>query len=194
MIKINVKNGDKYGRLVVISEVQKINNCRKILCRCYCGNKFIINLSNLKRGQKSCGCLTTKRHGMSLNKIYFTWKNLRQRCLNPNQTGYKNYGGRGVKFCKRWEKFENFFNDMKDGYSDNLSIDRIDNNKGYSKKNCRWTNRKIQSRNKRSNIEYKGECATDASKRLGGNKHLVLKRIYDGWSIRKAFTTPVSNK
>ena len=79
---------------------------------------------------------------------------------------------------------------MKNGYSKNLSIDRIDNNGNYSPENCRWADRGTQNRNKRNNIKYEGECAVDASFRLGGAENLVNKRVRDGWTLKKAFTTP----
>lgn len=81
--------------------------------------------------------------------IYGSWYAMKQRCKNPNNIGYKNYGGRGINYEKRWEHFENFKQDMGETYQDGLRIDRIDNNKNYFKENCRWTTYKVQNNNRR---------------------------------------------
>lgn len=92
-----------------------------------------------------------KKHGLSKNfRPYTIWKGMKQRCLNPNFKQYKDYGGRGIKVCPKWsDSFLSFWNDMKSTYADTLSIDRIDNDKGYSKSNCRWSTSEEQNNNKR---------------------------------------------
>jgi hypothetical protein len=117
------------------------------------------------------------------------------RCNNPKNSVYKYYGGKGITICPKWNKsFISFWGDMKDGYSDQFSIDRIDNNKGYCKENCKWSTRRQQAINNSRNVVFNGECASQASERLGGHKSLVRDRIYSGWSKEKAFTTPIKKQ
>lgn len=169
---------------------------------CKCGTLFkVVEYSLISNNTKSCGCLlsetTAKRftkHGMSPSKkttgTYSSWHSMIQRCCKKKCKAYKDYGGRGIKVCKKWEKFTGFFKDM--GAKPNgLSLDRIDNQKGYTKSNCRWTTKQQQARNTRRNVKYKGELAVDASKRLGGGRGMVSTRIKNGWTKQKAFTEPV---
>ncbi len=97
-------------------------------------------------------------HGRSYDPIYYTWQSMVSRCTVKNSISYKNYGGRGVTVCKRWMKFENFLEDIGER-PEGKSLDRIDNNKGYSKENCRWATAKEQARNKRNTnfFQYEGE-------------------------------------
>ena len=95
-------------------------------------------------------------HGMCGTRIYHIWGGMIRRCTNPNSREYFRYGGRGIKVCTRWRDFRNFYKDMKAGYSDNLTIDRINNNEGYYKANCRWSTWLLQRLNKRK----KENCAS----------------------------------
>lgn len=152
-------NGQKFGRLLVIkSNVEKIGLNYKCLCLCDCGKEVLLYKSTLKNGHtKSCGCLRNemsskrlKTHGLTKSSIHIVWVNMIQRCTNENNYQYKNYGGRGINVCERWLRFIDFYNDMIYGYNIDLELDRIDNNKGYYKENCRWATTKINSRNKRN--------------------------------------------
>lgn len=96
----------------------------------------------------------SKTHLMSRTRPYVIWKAMKRRCYNKNDKAYKNYGGRNIKVCDRWMKFENFWEDMKNGYSDLLTLDRINNNGNYKKNNCRWATYIEQGLNKRNNIRY----------------------------------------
>jgi hypothetical protein len=152
--------GKRFTYLTVIDQFQEIKNGKQryfALCKCKCGNLTKVQRGALKNGHtKSCGCLnkelSKKRfttHKMSLTRPWFCWAHIKQRCLNKNNKSYKNYGGRGIKVCDRWLNFESFWEDMKDGYKDNLTIDRIDNDGNYCKENCRWITHKEQQKNKR---------------------------------------------
>lgn len=127
-------------------------------------------------------------------RIYRIWAGMKNRVTNDNNPDYPLYGGRGITLQKSWYIFDNFLSDMKGGYSDNLTIDRIDNNKGYNKKNCRWVSRTEQNRNQNRNIKFNGETAQEASIRLGGGENLVSQRVRRwNWNLEKAFTQLASN-
>ena len=143
----------KFGRWTVVEEAkEKVGNRLAYKCECECGNIRIVSGKNLRSGDtKSCGCLAKERvtkHGMHGTPEYRVWGQMIQRCGNPNNERYANYGGRGIKVCDRWKNFENFFTDMgtrKKG----LTIERKNNDLGYFLENCCWATRKIQARNRR---------------------------------------------
>ena len=139
-------------------------------------------------------------HGMRKTRIYRIWALMKNRCLNKKDKNYGNYGGRGITIINSWVKFENFWADMKEGYSDSLSIDRIDNSKGYSKENCRWANKITQNNNQRKNVvvEYKGKKITVSQLmrklNLYTNSGVYYSRIKTGWSIEKTFSVPIQRR
>jgi len=201
--------GQKFGRLTVIQQIDNKWGHLRWLCRCDCGKEKIIYGHNLNNNRtKSCGCLQKEiastinqnnqynfKHGYSQNnRTYQVWHHIKQRCTNPNDKGYKNYGGRGITICKRWFKFENFFKDMEE-QPNGYSIDRIDNNQGYYKENCRWVTPKQNNRNKRTNhletYNGKTQCLTEWAEETGISKQRIEWRLKHGWSIEKTLTTPV---
>lgn len=190
--------GNRFGKLVVLKFKEKIGNQNKWLCQCDCGNKKYIFQSNLVGGQKSCGCIkknVIKTHGFSNTRLYNIHSKLLQRCLNPNNNQFFRYGliGRGI--CEEWKKFENFKNDMYESYlkhceefgEKNTSIDRIDNNKGYFKENCRWATHKEQSNNIKNNIkvEFNGRSlGLDEFCKLNNfNYNNIYYKINNGYLI-----------
>jgi hypothetical protein len=202
---MNLKN-KKYGNLTIIEEVSKKHyKCgkshRMVKCRCKCGAIIIVGLSAIKSGNtKSCGCYRKenpngKTHGMRESPEYRIWCAMRNRCYNKNVNDYEYYGGRGISVCKRWQEkgtgFINFFADIGKRPSSTHSIDRIDNNGNYEPTNCKWSTAIEQASNKRNNIKYLGETASQASRRLGGKDSLVSGRVRKGWGIKKSFTTPI---
>lgn len=160
--KIDLIN-KRFGKLIVVEEAERKKD-NKILwkCQCDCGNIAIIRGDCLRDGfSQSCGCLMRERsskanktHGMHKTPEYKTWVGIKQRCNNPKEPNYKNYGIRGIEVCTRWLKFENFFEDMGKK-PEGLTIERTNNNLGYFKENCVWAtctqqlrNQRIQKRNK----------------------------------------------
>ena len=117
----------------------------------YCNKEFEAMVSSIKSGTKSCGCQRGlgHKHGLWSHRLYPVWHAMKQRCTNPNHNRYKNYGGRGITVCEEWLDVKNFIEDMYPSYMEGLSLDRIDNDKGYSPDNCRWTTGEIQNTNQR---------------------------------------------
>lgn len=127
------------------------------------------------------------------------WQKMRQRCLDPNCKEFPNYGGRGITITKEWDSFEGFKNDMGSSFRQELTLDRIDNNKGYSKQNCRWVDMTAQANNKRNNnlIEYHGLTKTipQWARIIGIKRSTLAQRLYCyQWSVEQAFTTPVRER
>jgi len=127
------------------------------------------------------------------SRIYRCWSSMKDRCNNSNSNSFDRYGGRGISYTRRWEKFAGFFADMAMTYKDNLTLDRIDNNKGYSKKNCRWVTHKQNCNNKGNNtlitINGMTQTITQWAEEIGITPQTVHKRIKRGWSIERAITT-----
>jgi hypothetical protein len=190
--RIDLK-GRRFNRLLVIAYAGTIGkpNCREATwqCKCDCGNTTTVRAGDLMSGKtQSCGCFGKEKrleanvsHGMSHNSTYSSWKAMKKRCNNPNEIDYKYYGGRGVIVCTRWKNsFENFYSDMGEKPK-GLTLERIDNNKGYSPENCYWATRSQQSRNTRTNrmIIYRGkkQCVADWADEIGINYHALYGRL-----------------
>lgn len=199
--------GKRFGRLIVIAEGQKYGTSRKArwICQCDCGNiTHPIDGSQLRKGLiQSCGCykrdLTiqrNQRHGLCYTRIHRIWSLMKNRCYNHNSPEYQRYGGRGITICDEWRNSLKSFCDwaMANGYSDNLTIDRINNDGDYSPENCRWTTNKVQSNNRGNHVllEINGETKNVAqwSEESGVKYGTIYARYLRGWTgenlIRKA--------
>jgi len=199
--------GKKFGKLTALEKI-KINGLYHWKCRCDCGNEKTVVAGNLKRKikpTKSCGCLNNEvprkgidnpnyKHGNALNgvrsRMLNIWSGMMRRCHDKNDANYPNYGARGIVVCERWQTFSNFLEDMKDAPV-GLSLDRIDNNKGYSKENCRWATNTQQTRNCRSNVilEHNGAAKPLSvwAEDTGINYFTLYSRIKKlGWNVDKA--------
>lgn len=192
---MNIKDisGKRFGRLVAVSFHHRIE--RKDgrgyryfwLFRCDCGKEIVLERNGKA---KSCGCLHKetcgnlfRKHGYRNHSLYKKWTSMKERCYNKKEKSYKNYGGRGIKICGEWRNsFLSFYNwAMENGYKENLTIDRIDNNGNYEPSNCRWVDCKTQANNRRNsiNITYNGETKTlkQWCDSLKLNYQLVRQRI-----------------
>ena len=142
--------GKVFGMLTVIefSHIQTRNLTTGVelrqgiphwLCKCECGNEKVIRAAALRTGNTiACGCMRSHRtHGMDKTKEYYAWSAMKQRCSNPKNQRYKDYGGRGIQVSEEWQKFENFYADMGDAPKGH-QIDRTDNDGNYEKGNCKW--------------------------------------------------------
>lgn len=186
--------GKRCNKLRVIDYLGTKNNRTVWGCMCDCGNYKIVQGKLLTNGKvKSCGCLHSTMSNLSNHKLYHILHGVKNRCYNIKHKAYPRYGGRGITICDEWlNDFKSFYDwAMSNGYQDNLTIDRIDNDKGYSPENCRWVDRKTQQRNRRSNRNYtiSGEthCLKEWCEILNLNYNTVHRRIkYYNWTIEKA--------
>lgn len=164
--------GSRFGRLVVLAFAGRRPTSDTLwFCKCDCGERITVESYRLRTGHtKSCGCLRADgkhrwRHGKSRTKIHYVWMAMMNRCYRSNMPNYHRYGGRGIKVCERWHKFENFYADMGDpplgsgsAARPNLTLDRINNDGDYSLENCRWTDYKTQAKN--SIGRWRKQCAS----------------------------------
>jgi|LakMenE18May11ns_1017448.scaffolds.fasta_scaffold9687854_1 hypothetical protein len=209
MVKVD-RIGQRHGRLVVLSYTKrgKDENGKRIkskcTCRCDCGNITVVQTDNLDSGNTtSCGCYgietrgkSSKTHGNRAHPLYAVWNMMKSRCNNPKNKSYPRYGERGIKVCSEWEiSFENFWNDMFASWSPGMTLERVDNDKGYSPDNCIWANRKLQARNTRRNVIINTPSGpltiAEASEKYGIKQSTIWMRINRrGWD-EKDWLKPV---
>lgn len=203
--------GQRFGRWTVIgrgSDKISTKGGRKITwhCCCDCGNEANVITSNLRTGKStSCGCARREvcrdrmkklntTHGETGTRLFRIWTGIKTRCFDEKDKSYRNYGGRGITMCNEWSSdFSKFMKwALESGYQDELTCDRIDNNRGYFPENCRWITRAQQQRNKRTNriLTFNGEShiVSEWAEITGIPKDRILHRLKDGWTIEKTLT------
>ena len=205
-MKLENLTGKRFGRLTVLERAPSVNKRTMWLCQCDCGNKKVVEAYTLKIGEsKSCGCLRkeagkyTSTHGMSKHPLYKKYMKMVSRCECEHNKDYENYGGRGIKVCDEWRNdFMAFYDwSLKNGYKEELTIARIDNDRDYSPDNCRYVTKLRQNNNRRSNrfLEYNGEIMTmaDWGRKMGIDPRVIEHRLNrSGWPVGKALTTPLT--
>lgn len=203
-------SGQKFNRLTVI-EFVGLNHRNESTwkCRCDCGNEIVIRREPLVTNHtKSCGCLRQEElkarkehphkvsHGLSHTRLYNIWCGMKARCNKPNSQASYRYYNRGIRVCDEWNNdFESFYGwSIKNGYKENLTIDRIDNNKGYYPDNCRWVDMLVQMNNteKTTSVTYKNitDTLSNWCRKLNKNYSMVRWRLENGWSVNDAFEKP----
>lgn len=202
-----IKIGDKFGKLTVLEYAEptftksgrKIKKCK---CLCECGNTVIVDNWHLASGATvSCKCYQKQRqteanikHGYHDTRLYHIWSSIKRRAENPNNKIYKN-----VHLCTEWHNFEPFMEwSMANGYNDELTIDRIDNSKGYEPNNCRWTTFKVQANNTSRNHYITIDGVTHTLSEwvdIYNTKYQMVKdRIYSGWNPKDALRLPKGSR
>lgn len=193
----------QFSRLTVIAKADKP---RYWVCLCTCGKTKSVRSDHLSLGKvSSCGCLASDeaakrntqnaKHRLCNTPTYKSWQSMRTRCLNKNSDKYANYGGRGIGICAEWNSFEAFLSDMGER-PDGCTIDRKDNDLGYSPENCRWATSREQANNKRINVilECSGRSQTVAewAREKGIGYQTLRKRLDIGWSVDRSITESVA--
>ena len=213
MGRIKDITGKRYGLLVAQNIVGRDKHDNILwLCKCDCGIEVNVCCASLEKGNtKSCGCIHRMfleklhkdiniKHNRSHTRLYNIWRGMKQRCYVENSIFYKNYGGRGITVCDEWlnkkDGFANFYKwAINNGYKDELTLDRKNNNGNYEPLNCRWTTNIIQSNNKRNNvtITYKNETRSIAewSRLYDLPYYIIWARFKRGWTANDIFTKPI---
>lgn len=191
--------GEKFFRLTVISNAPSRKGSSgfpiySVTVRCDCGNELIVPEYKLRaKHTKSCGCLQVEKarqnlppstHGQSASSRtteYVIWSGIKQRCNPKNKEIFKNYAGKNIKVCERWNKFENFFSDMGKRPGDEYSVERLDNNKDYMPSNCYWADWETQARNRSNNrnvtIDNEVMCISQAVRILNTHESKIVRMV-----------------
>lgn len=216
MSKVKDLTGQRFGRLIVIeqhgsTEPNKYGSRYALwYCKCDCGNTCEVPSSNLGKRTNSCGCLAKEHlaemskgnvtHGMAKTHLYRCYHHMLRRCYQTNSDHYHMYGGRGITVCEEWRSGFEAFRDwaFKNGYQEELSLDRIDVNGNYEPSNCRWINAKDQCHNKRQSrmYEFNGKVQDIAqwANEYGLKYATLAGRLDRGWDIETALTKPIDTR
>lgn len=206
-MKLKDLKGQRFGRLVVLERAQNRSGRVVWRCKCDCGVIKEVPSKTLKNGTaQSCGCLQRERasqangkHRMRKTRLYEIWYGMKRRCEDSRRIAYEDYGCRGITVCEEWRNSFEAFRDwaLANGYSDNLTLDRKDNDGPYSPENCQWATMQEQQNNRRNNklLKYNGEEHTQSEwARITGIKAgTIYARLKNGWTVERTLTEKVKN-
>lgn len=196
-----VQPGQTFNRLTISGVPFRFGGIQHVVAKCECGKYKLLAVNNLCR-TNSCGCVRTAAtptvsHGGSGTRLYNIWAGMRYRCQNPNHFAFSDYGGRGISVCPEWSTFGPFRDwAIANGYRDDLTIDRADNNGNYEPSNCRWATYTQQNANQRRNRlltafgETKGICQWVGDHRCAVPHRVIADRLRQGWNAERAISTP----
>lgn len=196
-----IQANEQFGLWKVL-EVGRLNGKEVCRCQCQCGTERTVDSYQLRKGySQSCGCTRNNRlrHGHArkgkLSPEWQAWNHMHQRCYNPKDKHYQDYGGRGISVCDEWMTFDAFLSDM--GLRPTgCSLDRIDGSGNYFPSNCRWADKYTQAQNRRTVIliEFNGQkrCVAEWSRLLGINRRTIQARYYKGWPTHEILR-PITN-
>lgn len=195
MSKFNYREGQKVNGLTFINEIQQKKNHRYAIWKCYCGKQFTTKIESVRNGHtKSCGCYHIKQtkirsitHGLKKHPLYSVYTSMKNRCLNSNNHAFKYYGARGITICDEWQNDIKAFIEWgeKNGYQKGLTIERIDNNKGYCPSNCTFATVAEQSHNRRS-TKLDWAKVNEIREMRQGNSKILQREIADIYGVSKA--------
>lgn len=196
--------GAKSGRWTLLGFGRKPHSeITFAVAQCSCGSPpRLVRLGNITQGlSTNCGCIRRENlttHGVASRKggkrrtTYRVWQNMMDRCYTTDHEAYPRYGGRGIAVCQRWHEVRNFIADMEPSYSRGLTLERSDNDGGYSPANCRWATRSEQTRNRRTTVflTYVGQTKSlgEWAELLGLPYRLVHQRLNAGWTVERALS------
>ncbi len=195
----------RFGQLTIVENPIRTNGSRFVTAKCDCGTVRVFRLYDiLKKDSTSCGCVKiamlkdrVSKHQLTQHKLYRVWCGIKERCNNPNHDMYIHYGQRGINICEQWANdFPPFYNwAISNGWIDGLTIDRVNNDLGYSPENCRMATRTEQQRNKRTNnmvtFQNRTQCLSAWAEELRMNYNVLRSRLRIGWTTDRALTTPI---
>ena len=185
-----VPAGSTFGRLTVLKD--RAQGEKTVSCVCLCGTEKLVKVYHLLSGHTvSCGCAQREAvnslnttHGKTNSRAYIAFRNMHQRCYNPNRKQWKDWGGRGITVCDEWHEFSNFYADMGDP-PEGMMLDRIDNDAGYSPENCRWTTRLVQNQNRRPEHTPPVEGWTKPGAQLTPDQIIEIRTRYAAGGVKQ---------